>query len=101
MQDTEEWDDPREMESQACGNLSHVLDNGVGTCADASRCFIDITDDSPQPQKHQKKKKTVVELASSDDDVDMDFTISRGKQHTPKSMVTDSFYFIIINSFIC
>ncbi|XP_061369816.1 ATP-dependent DNA helicase Q-like 1 [Gastrolobium bilobum] len=89
MQATEEWDDLQEMESQACGTLSHMLDKTVGTCGnaddDSSRCFINIIDDSPESQKHHRK---VVELDSSDDEY-VDFSISREKsvflgQHSPK-----------------
>ncbi|KAJ1385610.1 P-loop containing nucleoside triphosphate hydrolase, partial [Sesbania bispinosa] len=83
MQATEEWDDLHEMESQACGNLTHMLDKSVG--GDASTCFIDIIDDdSPEPQKYKTK---VVELGSSDDD-DMDFTISREKSTDCRSGIT-------------
>lgn len=84
MQATEEWDDFQEMESQACGTLTHILDRtSVGDAEDnnndndtSNRC-INIIDDSPQPQKHQKK---VVQLDSSDDDDDdMDLNISRAE----------------------
>ncbi|WJX13347.1 ATP-dependent DNA helicase Q-like 1 [Trifolium repens] len=78
VQDTEEWDDLREMESQAVGTLNHVLDEGLATCADASRNFVDIVDDSPQ-----KSPTKFVELSSSDDE-DTDFNVSR-VQHPPNS----------------
>ncbi|XP_027189186.1 ATP-dependent DNA helicase Q-like 1 [Cicer arietinum] len=73
--DTEEWDDLHEMESQACGTLNHVLDEGLATCVDASDSFIDIVDNSPQPKQHRAK---FVELGSSDDE-DTNF-------HPPKSV---------------
>ncbi|KAK7277992.1 hypothetical protein RJT34_23013 [Clitoria ternatea] len=79
MQATEEWDDPQEMESQACGNLTHILDENVHTCADRdgdSTFFIDIADDSPQPQR-QKQHAKVVELDSGDDDEDVHFGVLR------------------------
>lgn len=88
--DTEEWDDLHEMESQACGTLNHVLDEGLATCVDASDSFIDIVDNSPQPKQHRAK---FVELGSSDDE-DTNF-------HPPKSVVVNQFHFIMINSFIC
>ncbi|WJX19603.1 ATP-dependent DNA helicase Q-like 1, variant 2 [Trifolium repens] len=78
VQDTEEWDDLREMESQAVGTLNHVLDEGLATCGDASRNFVDIVDDSPQ-----KCRTKFVELSSSDDE-DTDFNVSR-VQHPPNS----------------
>jgi len=82
MQATEDWDDLQEMESQACGTLTHVLDKTVvpGAHADndhASRSFINVVDDSPQPQK-RKCRANVVELDSSDDE-HMHCSVSRGK----------------------
>ena len=97
MQDTEEWDDLQELESQACGTLTQVLDkSAVSGCGgdahdddDGSVCYIDVIDDSPQPRKQQKK---VVELDSSEDDEDMEFSILREKEKcvppgSAKSMV--------------
>jgi len=82
MQATEDWDDLQEMESQACGTLTHVLDKTVAPGADAdnddaSRSFINVVDDSPQPQKRRRRAK-VVELDSSDDE-DMHCSVPRGK----------------------
>jgi len=90
MQATEDWDDLQEMESQACGTLTHVLDKTVapGAHADndhASRSFINVVGDSPQPQK---RRANVVELDSSDDE-DMHCSVPRGK-----SVVTQYFYFV-------
>ncbi|XP_020209079.1 ATP-dependent DNA helicase Q-like 1 [Cajanus cajan] len=72
MQATEDWDDLQEMESQACGTLTHVLDKASATCADAdnddaSRSFVNVVDDSPLPQR-RKHHTNVVELVSSDDE---------------------------------
>lgn len=82
---TEDWDDQQEMESQACGTLTHVLDKTVDTCADADNddasrsFFVDIVDDSPQPQRRKGKSHTnVVELDSSGDE-DMHCSVSREK----------------------
>ncbi|XP_057423229.1 ATP-dependent DNA helicase Q-like 1 [Lotus japonicus] len=94
MPATEEWDDdPREMETQACGTLSHLLEKSVPASADgaASACFIDVSDDSPpQPRKLRSK---VVELGSSEDEEDrVEFGFSKGKsaafpaQHSPISV---------------
>ncbi|CAL0316556.1 unnamed protein product [Lupinus luteus] len=83
MEAMEEWDDVEEMESQACGTLTDILDHpSVAKCgdgsqdnydaADASIPCINIIDDSPRSPKRPKK---VVELDSSDDD-DMDCNVS-------------------------
>ncbi|TKY52292.1 ATP-dependent DNA helicase Q [Spatholobus suberectus] len=92
MQATEDWDDLQEMESQACGALTHVLDKTVATCAsadndDASRSFINIVDDSPQPQRRKHHTNNVVELDSSDDE-DMHCGFSRGKSLDYRSGIT-------------
>ncbi|RDX91572.1 ATP-dependent DNA helicase Q-like 1, partial [Mucuna pruriens] len=92
MQATEDWDDLQEMESQACGTLTHVLDETVSTCADAdnghaSRSFVNIVDDSPQPQR-RKRRTNVVELDSSDDE-DMHCSFSREKTMGYRSGITE------------
>ncbi|KAE9611922.1 putative DNA helicase [Lupinus albus] len=85
MEALEEWDDVEEMESQACGTLTDILDHSsVANCGDdaqhnhdaahASIPCINIIDDSPPSPKHQKK---VVELDSSEDD-DIDCNVSMG-----------------------
>ncbi|ESW16983.1 hypothetical protein PHAVU_007G200200 [Phaseolus vulgaris] len=89
MQATEDWDDLQEMESQACGTLTHVLDKTVapGAHADndhASRSFINVVGDSPQPQK---RRANVVELDSSDDE-DMHCSVPRGKSVDYRSGIT-------------
>ncbi|KAL2993934.1 hypothetical protein AAZX31_10G139600 [Glycine max] len=91
---TEDWDDQQEMESQACGTLTHVLDKTVDTCADADNddasrsFFVDIVDDSPQPQRRKGKSHTnVVELDSSDDE-DMHCSVSREKPTDYRSGIT-------------
>ncbi|QCE07280.1 bloom syndrome protein [Vigna unguiculata] len=91
MQATEDWDDLQEMESQACGTLTHVLDKTVAPGADAdnddaSRSFINVVDDSPQPQKRRRRAK-VVELDSSDDE-DMHCSVPRGKSVDCRSGIT-------------
>ncbi|RHN80839.1 putative DNA helicase [Medicago truncatula] len=73
VQNTEEWDDLHEMESQAVGTLNHVLD----TRGDGSKCFIDIIDDSPKKQGNK-----FVELGSSDDEEDTNFDVSRVQHPT-------------------
>ncbi|KAK7344266.1 hypothetical protein VNO77_13692 [Canavalia gladiata] len=90
MQASEEWDDLQEMESQACGTLTRILDKTVPMCADVDddddtlrRC-VNIIEDSPQPPKNRTK---VVELDSSDDE-DMHFTVSRGKSVDCRSGIT-------------
>jgi len=90
VQDTEEWDDVHEMESQAVGTLNHVLDMR----GDGSKCFIHIIDDSPK-----KKRNKFVELGSSDDEEDTNFNVSR-VQHPTNSVVVNQFRFIVIISFI-
>ncbi|KAL5138678.1 ATP-dependent DNA helicase Q-like 1 [Glycine soja] len=91
---TEDWDDQQEMESQACGTLTHVLDKTVDTCADADNddasrsFFVDIVDDSPQPQRRKGKSHTnVVELDSSGDE-DMHCSVSREKPTDYRSGIT-------------
>ncbi|XP_028791492.1 ATP-dependent DNA helicase Q-like 1 [Neltuma alba] len=83
MQDTEEWDDLQAIESEACGTLTNLLDKNVVGCKyednGISGGCINITEDSPEPQKNQK----VVELVSSDEE--MDFSISREKCTPPGS----------------
>jgi len=91
VQDTEEWDDLHEMESQAVGTLNHVLD----TRGDASKCFIDIIDDSPKKQQNK-----FVELGSSDDEEDTNFDVSR-VQHPTNSVVLNQFRFLFAISNIC
>ncbi|XP_027366802.1 ATP-dependent DNA helicase Q-like 1 [Abrus precatorius] len=91
MQATEEWDDLQEMESQACGTLTHIFDKTVPTCGvanddDTSRCFVNIVDDSPQPQR-RKHQTNVVELDSSDDE-DVHFSVSRQKSVDCRSGIT-------------
>lgn len=83
MQETEEWDDLQALESEACGTLTNMLDKTVARCKyednGISEGCINILEDSPEPQKHQK----VVELNSSDED--MDFIISEEKYAPPRS----------------
>ncbi|BAT95111.1 ATP-dependent DNA helicase Q-like 1 [Vigna angularis] len=91
MQATEDWDDLQEMESQACGTLTHVLDKTVAPDADAdnddaSRNYINVVDDSPQPQK-RKCRGNVVELDSSDDE-DIHCSVPRGKSVDYRSGIT-------------
>ncbi|KAK7392067.1 hypothetical protein VNO78_20494 [Psophocarpus tetragonolobus] len=88
---TEDWDDLQEMESQACGTLSHVLDKTLPTSSNAdnypaSTSFIDIDDDSPQPKK-RKRHANVVELDSSDDE-DKYCSASREKSLDHRSGIT-------------
>ncbi|KAL2325577.1 hypothetical protein Fmac_024635 [Flemingia macrophylla] len=73
MQVTEDWDDLQEMESQACGTLTHVLDKTAATCADAvnddaSRSFVSVVDDDSPRLQRRKQHTHVVELVSSDDE---------------------------------
>ncbi|XP_014512467.1 ATP-dependent DNA helicase Q-like 1 [Vigna radiata var. radiata] len=91
MQATEDWDDLQEMESQACGTLTHVLDKTVAPDADAdnedaSRNYINVVDDSPQPQK-RKCRANVVELDLSDDE-DIHCSVPRGKSVDYRSGIT-------------
>lgn len=86
IQDTEEWDDFLEMESEACGTLTNMFEKNNVRCNyednDISGGMINIIEDSPEPQKHQR----VVELSSSDED--MDFGISE-KYVPPRSYLND------------
>ncbi|XP_047155589.1 ATP-dependent DNA helicase Q-like 1 isoform X2 [Vigna umbellata] len=91
MQATEDWDDLQEMESQACGTLTHLLDKTVAPDADAdnddaSRNYINVVDDSPQPKK-RKCRGNVVELDSSDDE-DIHCSVPRGKSVDYRSGIT-------------
>lgn len=90
MQDTEEWDDLREMESQAVGTLNHVLEERFATCSEGSKSFVDVIDDSPQ-----KGRSKFVELGSSDEEDTRGNSVFSG-QHTRNSMVTILSYFRII-----
>ncbi|XP_028770926.1 ATP-dependent DNA helicase Q-like 1 isoform X1 [Neltuma alba] len=90
MQDTEEWDDLQAIESEACGTLTNLLDKNVVGCKyednGISGGCINITEDSPEPQKNQK----VVELVSSDEE--MDFSISREKCTPPGSYLNGNIF---------
>ncbi|CAK8572511.1 unnamed protein product [Lathyrus sativus] len=81
VQDTEEWDDLREMESQAVGTLNHVLEERFSKCGDGSESFIDVIDDSPQ-----KRRTKFVELGSSDDEDARGNSVFSGQQHPLNSM---------------
>ncbi|KAK7269414.1 hypothetical protein RIF29_22140 [Crotalaria pallida] len=88
MEATEEWDDVQEMESQACGTLTDILEHpSAAKCGDddASIPCINITNDSPESQKHKKKKVVKLDSSDDDDDDDMDFSISRAKCAPPAS----------------
>ncbi|XP_058754342.1 ATP-dependent DNA helicase Q-like 1 [Vicia villosa] len=80
VQDTEEWDDLREMESQAVGTLNHVLEERFSPCGEGSKSFVDVIDDSPQ-----KGRSKFVELGSSDEEDTRGNSVFSG-QHTRNSM---------------
>ncbi|CAI8585382.1 unnamed protein product [Vicia faba] len=81
VQDTEEWDDLREMESQAVGTLNHVLEERFATCGEGSKAFVDVIHDSPQ-----KGRSKFVELGSSDDEDTEGNSVFSGQQPPLKSM---------------
>ncbi|KDP23411.1 hypothetical protein JCGZ_23244 [Jatropha curcas] len=81
MQDSEDWDDDLQaIESEACGALSDMfeknsINNIKGDNNDAAREYINVIDNSPEPHKQQ----TWMELDSSSDNEDPDFSITKGK----------------------
>ncbi|XP_059440093.1 ATP-dependent DNA helicase Q-like 1 isoform X2 [Corylus avellana] len=88
MQDTEEWDDLQAIESEACGTLSNIFDKDVLNSNEAdnddnARSYINVIEDSPEPQKHPH----FLELDSSSDSEDLDFRIPKKKdvKSTPSS----------------
>lgn len=88
MQDTEEWDDLQAIESEACGTLSNIFDKDVLNSNEAdnddnARSYINVIEDSPEPQKHPHFLK----LDSSSDSEDLDFRIPKKKdvKSTPSS----------------
>ncbi|RZC89005.1 hypothetical protein C5167_030697 [Papaver somniferum] len=78
MQDSEDWDDLQAVETEACGVLSEMFEtevdahNYVPEEDDATRDYIDVIEDSPEP----KKKKQLLRVDSSSEDEDLDFEIS-------------------------
>ncbi|KAL5786742.1 hypothetical protein ACOSQ2_009134 [Xanthoceras sorbifolium] len=81
MQDTEDWDDLRAVESEACGTLNNMFDKEVVNDDNEAnndkniRDYIDIVDDSPEP----KKRPTLMELDSSSDSEGLDFVTPKPK----------------------
>lgn len=71
MQDTEDWDDLQQVETEACGALNDIFEKEV-----VDREYIDIVD-SPEPKT--KKQPTYMELDSSSDGEDLDFTTPKPK----------------------
>ncbi|KAI3951178.1 hypothetical protein MKW98_028582 [Papaver atlanticum] len=78
MQDSEDWDDLQAVETEACGVLSEMFENEVDGHDyvpeedNATRDYIDVIEDSPEP----KKKKQLLRVDSSSEDEDLDFEIS-------------------------
>ncbi|XP_026457501.1 ATP-dependent DNA helicase Q-like 1 [Papaver somniferum] len=78
MQDSEDWDDLQAVETEACGVLSEMLETEVDARDyvpeedNATRDYIDVIEDSPEP----KKKKQLLRVDSSSEDEDLDFEIS-------------------------
>ncbi|XP_062144596.1 ATP-dependent DNA helicase Q-like 1 [Alnus glutinosa] len=88
MQDTEEWDDLQAIESEACGTLSSIFDKDVLNSNEAdnddnARSYINVIEDSPEPQKGPH----FLDLDSSSDSEDLDFIIPKKKdvKSTPSS----------------
>lgn len=84
MRDSEDWDDLQAVESEACGALNSMLEKRVvddnednNNNNENGRNYIDIIDDSPEP----KKQTPLMELDSSSDSEDLDFTILKQKGH--------------------
>lgn len=76
MQDSEDWDDLQTLESEACGTLADMFDKPFLTNYEpdndgTARNHVHVIEDSPEAQKRQN----FVQLDSSSDTEDSDFTI--------------------------
>ncbi|XP_065854180.1 ATP-dependent DNA helicase Q-like 1 isoform X2 [Euphorbia lathyris] len=81
LEDTEDWDDDLQaMESEACGNLSNIFDKDAINSMNVddnenARGYINVVDDSPE----SKKKQVWLQLDSSSEGDDSDFSLAKGK----------------------
>lgn len=88
VEDSEDWDDLQAIETEACGTLNDMFDNDVlhGYGSDDGnniKGYINVTEYSYEPQKHQN----FVQLDSSSDSEDSNFRIldKNGAAPTPSS----------------
>ncbi|GLT90175.1 hypothetical protein SLE2022_081210 [Rubroshorea leprosula] len=99
MQDSEDWDDLRAVESEACGALNDLFEKDDLFIDKARkngeiRNYIDIMDNSPEPPKKHKKQTDFMELDSSSDDDGFAISTKKGAEslskHSSRSVASKS-----------